>query len=80
MLKWTPTSPSGAIREIASVTVAPQSPPCAAQRVYPSRSMSAVQADAIRPTFQPLSVGESENPNPGSDGMTMWKASSARPP
>ena len=30
--------------------------------------------------FQPVAVGLPEKPNPGSDGHTTWKASSARPP
>ncbi len=34
----------------------------------------------MRSTPHPGSVGLPENPYPGSDGHTMWKASSARPP
>ncbi len=34
---------------------------------------------AIFSTPQPVRVGLPENPYPGSDGHTTWKASSARP-
>ena len=41
--------------------------------------MSVSQAAAIRSTPHPVRVGLPENPYPGSDGQTTWKASSARP-
>src|SRR6266511_1172718 len=37
-------------------------------------------AVAVRWTFQPGELSGVEKPNPGGDGMTTWKASSARPP
>ncbi len=37
-------------------------------------------ARAVRATSQPGALSGVENPNPGIDGMTTWKASSARPP
>ncbi|MDT4849130.1 hypothetical protein FQZ97_832410 [compost metagenome] len=42
--------------------------------------MSASQARATRSGFQPVLLGFSEKPNPGMDGRTRWKASSAVPP
>ena len=65
---------------IVCVTAAPQSPPCATYSVYPSRFISTAQARAVRTGSQPVAVGLPENPCPGSDGMTTWKASASVPP
>ena len=59
------------------VTAAPQSPPCATNRVYPRRFISTTQARAMRAGSQPVVVGLAENPWPGSEGITRWKASAA---
>ena len=40
MLEWMPISSGGAFAPIASVICAPQSPPCATKRSYPSRFIS----------------------------------------
>ena len=42
--------------------------------------MSVANAEPIRSTPQPVSVGFAENPYPGSDGATTWNASDASPP
>src|SRR5262249_51189619 len=42
--------------------------------------MSSAQARAVRPRSQPMSTGSPENPYPGREGSTRWKASSALPP
>ena len=80
MLEWMPSSSGGACSPIVWVTAAPQSPPCATNRVYPRRFISSVQARAVRTGSQPVAVGLAENPWPGSEGMTRWKASAALPP
>ena len=80
MLVWMPSSPGGVSRAICSVTALPQSPPCATNLVYPSRLISSTQARAMRTGSQPVSVGFPENPWPGSDGITRWKASDAFAP
>ena len=46
----------------AFVTNAPQSPPCAVNRLYPRRFISSVQARAMRAGSQPGVVGLPENP------------------
>ena len=61
-------------------TPAPKSPPCATNCAYPRRFISTTQALAVRSRPQPEVVGLAENPNPGSDGITRWKASDALPP
>jgi hypothetical protein len=42
--------------------------------------MRVAQARAVRIGSQPVVVGLAENPWPGSDGITRWKASAAVPP
>ena len=80
MFVWMPSRPGGFNSAICSVTALPQSPPCATNSVYPSRLISSTQARAMRMGSQPVSVGLPENPWPGSDGITRWKASDALAP
>src|SRR3984957_5334087 len=80
MLEWMPRSSGAACSPIACVTAAPQSPPCATNRVYPSRFISTTQARAMRVGSQPVVVGLAENPWPGSEGITRWNASAALAP
>ena len=47
MLEWMPINSGGAFAPIASVIWAPQSPPCATNRAYPSRFINANQAPAM---------------------------------
>jgi hypothetical protein len=42
--------------------------------------MRVAQARAVRMGSQPVVVGLAENPCPGSDGITRWKASDGLPP
>jgi hypothetical protein len=42
--------------------------------------MSSVHARAVRPTSQPSALSGIENPKPGSEGITTWKASAGSPP
>ena len=62
MLVWMASRPTGACRPIWSTTKAPQSPPWATKRVYPSRAISSAQARPIRSGPQPVVVGLPENP------------------
>ena len=80
MLEWMPASSGGALAPIVSVICAPQSPPWATNRSYPSRAIRSNQASAILIGPQPVDDGFSEYPNPGSDGTTTWNASAASPP
>src|SRR6185437_15129697 len=48
MLEWMPSSSGAACVPIDCTTAAPQSPPCATNRVYPSRFISTTQARATR--------------------------------
>src|SRR3981081_4873897 len=75
-----PSNSGGASAPITSVICAPQSPPCATNRVYPRRLISAIQAPTIWTGPQPVAVGFPENPQPGIDGTTTSNASSASPP
>jgi hypothetical protein len=59
---------------------APKSPPCATNSSCPRRFIGTTQALAVRSGPQPEVVSLAENPNPGSDGITRWKASDALPP
>jgi len=61
-------------------TPAPKSPPCDTKRVYPRRFISTTQARAVRCESQPVVVGLAEDPYPGKDGITRWKASEALAP
>ena len=80
MLEWMPSSSGAAWAPIVWVTAAPQSPPCATNRSYPRRFISTTQALAVRTGSHPVVVGLAENPWPGSEGITRWKASDALPP
>src|SRR5271170_2824355 len=60
-------------------TPAPKSPPCATNFEYPRRFINTSQALAVRWGPQPGVLGLAENPTPGSDGITRWKASDALP-
>ncbi len=62
MLEWMPSSSAGAFEPITSVTCAPQSPPWATNRVYPSRLMSVIQASAMWYGSHPVAVGFAEKP------------------
>ena len=42
--------------------------------------MSFARAVAILLLFQPVPASGPENPNPGNDGITRWKASAGSPP
>src|SRR5260370_37379533 len=59
-----PSSSGAACSPMACVTAAPQSPPCATNRVYPRRFISTTQARAMRVGSQPVVAGLAENPWP----------------
>src|SRR5947209_19207181 len=80
MLVEMASNSGGPMRPITSETALPQSPPCATDRVYPRRSISVIQAREMRGTSQPGAVVLAVHPYPGSDGITMSKASDALPP
>jgi hypothetical protein len=50
MLRWMPTRCCGSCAPMQVVTAAPQSPPCAACRAWPSRAIRAAQTFAMRCT------------------------------
>ena len=75
-LRCTPITRSGTTLPSSADTPEPMSPPCAANRSYPSRDASSAQARAIRPTPHPVAAGLPLKPYPGSDGTTTWNASS----
>src|SRR4030095_1132048 len=50
---------------ITSVIIAPQSPPCATNFVYPRRFISTTQARAMWAASHPVVVGLPEYPEPG---------------
>jgi hypothetical protein len=52
----------GCCAPMNSVTIAPQSPPCATNFLYPRRFMSTTQARAMRSGSQPGAVGLPEKP------------------
>src|SRR5580704_1724481 len=79
-LVWIPSNPGVACLAIIVQTPAPKSPPCATKFAYPRRFISTTQALAVRSRPQPEVVGLAEKPNPGSDGITRWKASDALAP
>lgn len=62
VLRCTALQPVGARAPISALTAAPQSPPCATHRSYPSRLMSVAQASAMRSIPHPGEVGLSEKP------------------
>ena len=62
MLVWMPSNSGGACTPISSVMIAPQSPPCATNFVYPRRFISTVQARAMWAGSQPVVVGLPEKP------------------
>jgi hypothetical protein len=57
-----PINSGGACCAIEFVTNPPQSPPCAANRLYPRRFISSTHARAMRAGSQPGVVGLPENP------------------
>ncbi len=59
---------------------APQSPPCAPNRGYPSLSISSTHRSATAALDIPGEVGRSEKPYPGIDGTTTSNASAGEPP
>src|SRR5207248_9574510 len=75
-----PSNSGGASAPISSVMIAPQSPPCATNFVYPRRFISTVQDRAMWAGSHPVVVGFPEYPYPGNDGITRWKASDALAP
>ena len=62
MFVWIPTSSGAPSKDICSVTALPQSPPCATNRLYPSRFISTTHARAMRIGSQPVTLGLAENP------------------
>jgi hypothetical protein len=59
---------------------APMSLPWAAYESYPRPRIRVSQVRATRAAVQSPSASGVLKPKPGIDGMTTWKASSARPP
>ena len=57
MLVWMPINSGGACTPISSAMMAPQSPPCATNFVYPRRFISTIHARAMWAGSQPVVVG-----------------------
>jgi hypothetical protein len=79
-VRWMPSRPGGAWAPVTSAAIAPRSPPWAAYRAQPRRRISSARARAVRPGPQPAVAGLPEDPQPGSDGITRWKAPAAPAP
>jgi hypothetical protein len=80
-LMCTAATESGAIMPSIPDTPEPMSPPCAPYLWYPSRRINSANALVTRKRFpHPVSWTGVENPKPGSEGATTWKASLGSPP